>query len=419
MKGSVFLRRFFKILTAVLLAVSVALYGVLFIIDSKINDNYKVSSGEGFSVEVGIPIKVTYAGQNIKNVANTFNVGAKYNVEMKLLGLIPVAKANLEVVDEIYVLPLGTPFGMKIYTKGVLVVDLTDVDTVDGYVNPAKKAGLKVGDLVISANGQKIYSNSDLSEVIEKSNGEEIILIIERNSKSKTIKFKPVKSQSSRVYKAGIWVRDSSAGIGTLTFYSPATDILCGLGHGVCDNDTGKLLSINSGEIFAAEIISYEKGRSGAPGELKGRMMLSKYADILINCSSGVYGYSTEIFDTTRVIQVALKQEIENGKAYIMTTIDGETPTLYTCKVKKINNSNENQNLIIEITDKELLRATGGILQGMSGSPIIQNGKLIGAVTHVLIDDPQKGYGIYAETMLETAQKVGDGASTSRIKKAS
>ena len=121
-----------------------------------------------------------------------------------------------------------------------------------------------------------------------------------------------------------------------------------------------------------------------------------------------MYGYSTEIFDTTRVIQVALKQEIENGKAYIMTTIDGETPTLYTCKVKKINNSNENQNLIIEITDKELLRATGGILQGMSGSPLIQNGKLIGAVTHVLIDDPTKGYGIFAENMLETAQSVAE-----------
>lgn len=408
MKGSVYLCKFFKILSIVLFVFSFALYGALFVIDRKLNDNYKVSSGEGFSVDTLLPVKVICEGQNIKNVANTFSVGAKYSVEMKMFGIIPVTKANLEVIDPIYVLPLGTPFGMKIYTKGVLVVDLTDVDSQNGYVNPAKKAGLKTGDLIISVNGEKIYSNSDLSRIIEKSNGSEITVVIERDSKIKSISFKPVKSKSSLVYKAGIWVRDSSAGIGTLTFYSPATDVICGLGHGVCDNDTGKLLTINSGEIYAAEIISYEKGKTGSPGELKGRILLTKYADILKNCTSGVFGYSSEIFDTTRVIQVALKQEIENGNAYIMTTIDGVTPTLYTCKVKKNNNQSENQNLIVEVTDKELLKATGGILQGMSGSPIIQNGKLIGAVTHVLIDDATKGYGIYAETMLETAQSVAE-----------
>ncbi len=400
--------KFFKIFCAVLSVLCMALYGVLFMVDSNLTDNYKVSSGDGFSIDTVVPVKVTYEGENIKNVSNTFSIGSRYDVEMKIFGIIPVGKANLEVVDEIYALPLGTPFGMKIYTKGVLVVDLTDVDTADGYINPAKKAGLKIGDLIISVNGQKVYSNEDVSDLIEKSNGEEISVVVERNSKNKTIKFKPLKSSSTGVYKAGIWVRDSSAGIGTLTFYSPATDILCGLGHGVCDNDTGKLLTINSGEIYSAEIISYEKGYVGSPGELKGRITATKYADIISNCCAGVYGYSSQMFDTSRVIPVGLKQEIENGKAYIMTTINGNTPTLYTCNVKKCNNSNENQNLIIEITDKELLEATGGILQGMSGSPLIQNGKLIGAVTHVLVDDPTKGYAIFAENMLETAQSVAE-----------
>lgn len=415
MKGSVFLSKFFKILTVVLTAFSIALFSLIFMIDNDLNDNYKVTSKDGFSVDSLLPVKVTYEGTNIKNVSSTFSVGSNYDVEMKILGVIPVAKANLEVVDEIYVLPLGLPFGMKLYTDGLLVVDLTDVDAADGYVNPAKKAGLKVGDLIVSANGKKVYSNTDLSEIIEKSNGEQITFVIKRDSKNLTIKFKAVKSKSSCVYKAGIWVRDSSAGIGTLTFYSPATDVICGLGHGVYDDDTGKLLTINTGEIYASEIISYQKGKSGSPGELKGRITKTKFADIISNCTEGVYGYCSKTFDTTRVIPVAMKQEVENGTAYIMTTIEGDTPTLYTCTVKKIKNSNDNQNMIIEITDKELLNATGGILQGMSGSPIIQNGKLIGAVTHVLIDTPEKGYGIYAEKMLETAQN----STSKEVKEAS
>ena len=401
------MRKFFRILSLSLFVLCIALYSVLFAARSNINDNYKISASDEFSVKTAVPIKVTYCGKNIKNASNNFNVGEKFDVEMKLFGVIPVAKANVEVVDDIYVLPLGIPFGMKIYTKGVLVVDLTDVDTTNGYQSPAKKAGLKIGDLIISVEGQKVYSNADVSEIIEKSEGRELTLLIERNSKTKTIKFKPQKSVSSRVYKAGIWVRDSSAGIGTLTFYSPATNIVCGLGHGVCDNDTGKLLKINSGEIYSAEIISLNKAKTGSPGELKGKITNNKYANILRNCYEGVYGICEENFDTSCVIPVALKQEVENGKAYIITTIDGTAPTLYTCNVRKINGTN-NQNLLIEITDKELLKAAGGILQGMSGSPIIQNGKLIGAVTHVLIDDGAKGYGIYAETMLETAQSVSE-----------
>ncbi len=395
-----------KILCCILTVFSIILFSTIAFIDSKITDNYKVSSDIGLNIDTYLPVKATYNGQEFQNVSKLMNVGSRFDVKLKIFGIIPVTTANVEVIDESYVVPLGIPFGMKIYTKGVLVVDLTDVDAPDGYYNPAQKAGLKIGDTIISINGKNVYSNTDVSSMIEKCEGKSLTLIVERDSKQIKINVKPVKSKSTGVYKAGIWVRDSSAGIGTLTFYSPVHNTVCGLGHGVCDNDTGSLLKVNSGEIVGAEIISFDKAKKGAPGELKGRITNEKFADIRKNSLSGVYGSSLKNFDTSKLMPIAVKQEIENGTAYIITTISGTQPTMYACKVKKIKNSNQNQNLLVEITDKELLSKTGGILQGMSGSPIIQNGKLIGAVTHVLIDDSAKGYGIYAENMLETARSV-------------
>lgn len=401
--------RFFKVLSVTMSLLCIVIFSLIFSVSGKVTSSYRVFSGENLKVDTVVPLKATYCGENLKNVSSTFSVGSKYDVDLKIFGVIPVGKTNVELVDEMYVLPLGTPFGMKIYTKGVLVVDLTDVDSSSGFVNPASAAGLKVGDLIISINSTPVYSNSDVSKIIEESGGKPLTVVFTREEKEMSIKVTPVKSQSTGVYKAGIWVRDSSAGIGTLTFYSPNGNVICGLGHGVCDSDTGKLLTLSSGELLTARIISYETAETGTPGELKGSITLEKYADMVLNCECGVYGITDEDFDTSRLIPVALKQDVSNGEAYIITTIDDDTPVIYTCNVKKVKNlSNENQNLIVEITDEELLNRTGGILQGMSGSPIIQDGKLIGAVTHVLIDDPTTGYGVYAETMLETAKTVGE-----------
>ena len=193
-----------------------------------------------------------------------------------------------------------------------------------------------------------------------------------------------------------------------MTFYSPRYNVAAGLGHGICDSDTGTLLSLNSGEFVSAEIVSYTKGKAGKAGELRGVFSGKKIADFSLNSNNGVYGSVSCDISMESLFPIAYKQEVRNASAYILCTVDGEAPQYYSCTVK-VRNQSETQNLLVEITDEKLLNTTGGIVQGMSGSPIIQNGKLIGAVTHVLVDDPTKGYGIFAENMLETAQTVGQG----------
>ncbi|MBQ7726317.1 MAG: SpoIVB peptidase, partial [Clostridia bacterium] len=229
-----------------------------------------------------------------------------------------------------------------------------------------------------------------------------------REGKRKTLSVRAVKSKENGRYRIGLWVRDSSAGIGTLTCYSPATGVVCGLGHGVCDEDTGDLLEVHTGELVTAEILSVEKGASGSPGELKGRFTYHAIGAMDLNSECGVYSRLTGQINLSNMYEVALKQEVSDGKAKILCTIDGTEPKFYDCRVKKRNAAYRaaTQNLYITVTDDELLEKTGGIVQGMSGSPVIQNGKLIGAVTHVLVDNPTSGYGIYAENMLEEAKQI-------------
>ena len=245
-------------------------------------------------------------------------------------------------------------------------------------------------------------------EVVEESKDSKIKLQILRENKQQTLYITPVISTDTDSYKIGVWVRDSSAGIGTLTFYSPATDIICGLGHGVSDEDTGKLLKIESGEIVKAKIFDVEKGKKGTPGQLKGRLTAEILGDIALNCSGGVYSVINGEIPFNNLIEVALKTEVTDGDAQILCAVENSAPKLYDCRIslKKGKINAETQNMVVTVTDTELLEKTGGIVQGMSGSPIMQNGRLIGAVTHVLIDDPTKGYGIFAENMLETAKSI-------------
>ncbi len=406
----------FKILTIFLSIFTAVLFSALFVADGAVEKEYKVTNDSDLKINCAIPLKVTKC-LDISVDSKLYNtVGSKYDVELKIFGVIPVKKASVEVVDDMYVLVLGLPFGMKIYTDGVLIIDISDVDAEYGYQKPAELAGLKIGDFILSINGQKVYTNEDVAALIEASNGKEMKFVIKRDNVIKNITLKPLLSKSTGTYKAGIWVRDSSAGIGTLTFYCPANDVLCGLGHSVTDSDTGKVLTISSGEIVGAEIVSYTKAQKGIPGELHGRILPTKYADFSLNCTAGVYGKCKSAIKSGELMQVALKQEIKNGEAYILSTVDGATPKKYKCKVSIIKSNTKTQNLLIEITDESLLSVTGGIVQGMSGSPIIQDGKLIGAVTHVLIDEPTKGYGIFAENMLEAAQSI---AEANKLKEAS
>ena len=387
-----------------------AVFGSIMYLENNISESFKIKRGETLSINSYIPVKAEFEGLSLTEKGINQEVGEEFDVELKILGVVPFKSVSVEVVDELHVAVLGTPFGMKIYTEGVLVIKITEVVTDSGTVKPASDAGMREGDYIISANGKKISSNEDLSAVVEESQGEEIDFVIKRNAKRKTISFKAVKCKETDTYKIGIWIRDSSAGIGTLTFFSPANNLLCGLGHGICDEDTGKVLEINSGEIVNAQIISTKKGKVGSPGQLNGKFGLKTIGEIVYNCSGGVYSSPIGKINSDNLLEIALKQEIQNGKAQIYCTIEGDTPKLYDCEITVRSSAymSKTQNMLVTITDSELLSKTGGIVQGMSGSPIIQNGKLIGALTHVLVDDPTKGYGIFAENMLETAQGVAN-----------
>ena len=400
----------FKTIFVFLLIFCVAVFSVILVLNNEVADSYKVVKGENLTVGANFPVTATSRGVEFAQSDLSKSVGEVVKVDLKLFGVIPIRSVDVEIVDEMYVALLGQPFGMKIYTQGVLVINFTDVDTKEKKKSPAKDAGIRIGDYILSVNERQITTNEELSEYVELSGGEVIKLKVMRGEKIFYVKVKPELSKETNSYKLGLWVRDSSAGIGTLTFYSPMTNVVCGLGHGICDTDTDELLELDSGEMVDAKIISVTKGKNGNPGELHGQFLYNSIADILLNCEIGVYGKLNSNIDVSHLVEIGLKQEIKDGKAQIYCTVEGETPQYYDCTIKKRMSAyfSKEQNMIVTITDKKLLEKTGGIVQGMSGSPILQNGKLIGAITHVFLDDPTGGYAIFAENMLETAQSVAE-----------
>ncbi len=400
-----------KTLFFILLTLSIVLFGAVAYLSNCVNANYKINSGDAFSINTFVPVTAEYNGAALTQGVTENRIGESFEVDLKVFGVIPFSTVNVEVVDEMHVAVLGNPFGMKIYTNGVLVIEISEVKTVSGAVNPAKDSGLQVGDYITAVDGNSVYTNEDLSSIIKNSGGKEMQFDVVRNSKKMKINVTAHMSHETGEYNIGVWVRDSSAGIGTLTFYSPINDVLCGLGHGICDEDTGEILELSSGELVSAEIIDVTKGAKGSPGELKGRFTYESLARIKKNCEIGVYGSAQSGIDVSNLTEVALKQEVKDGYAQILCTISGDEPRLYSCEIEKRNSAyhSKTQNLVVKVTDSELLATTGGIVQGMSGAPILQNGKLVGAITHVLVEDSTTGYGIFAENMLETAQSIAEG----------
>ena len=311
----------------------------------------------------------------------------------------------------------GFPIGIKLYCDGVIIVDTQDVETSGNYENPAQKAGLLKGDIIKSIDGVKVTRNSEVSKIIEDSNGRQLKMEILRKGEIKNVVFSSVYSSVSGQYKAGLWIRDSSAGIGTVTFYTEDGEF-ASLGHAVCDVDTGEILPIQSGETTDAQITGYYKGKVGTAGELCGLLETKETGKIMVNESYGIYGVFDNV-DTTRTFYpLANKNEIKSGAAQIVTTIDNNKQEVFNIQIERIDYaSNDNKNLVIKVVDENLISKTGGIVQGMSGSPIIQEGKIIGAITHVFLNDPTGGYGIFADTMLDVADGLSDG--TGELDKAS
>lgn len=301
--------------------------------------------------------------------------------------------------------PCGTPFGIKMLTDGVMVTDFGTVNGLYDCISPAEAAGIKRGDIITAVNGIEITDSISLSEAVQEY-CDMCTLEIIRNGNVIEVTAIPVCSAEDGEYKLGLWTRDSCAGIGTMTFYDPENNIFGGLGHSVSDVSTGMTLPLLDGEITTVTITDILKGSDGVPGELRGAFISdSETGTVEINSEYGVFGYSDITPVLNEPVEIAYNSEIKKGKATIYTTVAGMMPKEYEIEIEKIDygSTSASRNMTIRITDKELLSLTGGIVQGMSGSPIIQDGRIIGAVTHVLINDSTMGYGIFIENMCDVA----------------
>lgn len=287
----------------------------------------------------------------------------------------------------------GETIGIKLLATGVLVMSL-DRDDVD----------IQVADIILKVNNVKIETNAELQNMTKNSNGKKLDLEIMRKEKIFNTQISPIFDELSGEYKLGLWVKDSSAGVGTITFYDRKKMKFAALGHAVTETKENYILPITSGGITSTDIYSIKKGISKVPGELKGTITSNIIGEIIHNTGKGIYGkmYNDDYLKDKKSIKTLQKTEIKQGTAQIYSFLDGKEAKSYEIYIEKILlNSSGNKNMIIKITDEELLNKTGGIVQGMSGSPIIQNGKLIGAVTHVFLNDPTRGYAVFIENMIE------------------
>lgn len=298
--------------------------------------------------------------------------------------------------------PGGTPFGIKLRTDGVMVVSVNKG-------SPADRAGIKPGDMISSVNGVPVQTNSGIAEAVQLSPSE-CTVVVSRGSSEKCIRLVPEAVDGQ--YRIGTWVRDSAAGIGTLTYFDPATGSFGGLGHPVSDVTTGELMPISSGEITRAEIFSVMKGCDGEAGELCGDLCPGILGNLSANTPVGIFG-TMNAEPTGSAIPMAFRDEVECGPAVILATIEGSEPQEYTIEIEKINMYalNGTKSMVIRVTDERLISEAGGIVRGMSGSPIIQNGMLVGAVTHVFLNDSTRGYAVFAQTMTEQMDEVSTAAA--------
>jgi len=349
---------------------------------------------------------------NIKAVGSTLvsPVIGKEKATLSLFGTIPLKKVDVNVVSDSVVVSGGDAIGMKLSTPGLTIITFEEITTRDySKVKPYKDKNIQRGDIIVEINGVEVKEVNQFVKEIQKSKGEEIELAYLRNGKLYKEKFIPQIDRNDGKYKLGMWVKNITSGVGTVTYIDKNTGMFGALGHGISDIDGMNLLDVESGTAYKAVILSVKKGQKGNPGELKGAIRESNiFGEVIKNTKFGVFGYVNNTIEVTgEEYEICLKNEVKEGKAQILSTIDGEKVEAYDIYIEQVNTHGEIQekSMVIRVTDKELIEETGGIVQGMSGSPIIQNGKLVGAVTHVLINEPTKGYGIFIETMLENSDK--------------
>ncbi len=322
--------------------------------------------------------------------------------------VIVIAMAlSVAFASERQLIPGGHTTGIKLFANGVIVVRTVPVDTKTGSSHPAKTAGLKEGDLILKINGKAVDTNEELKAEIEKNHGVATEIVFKRGVETKTVRVTPAQSKDGE-YQLGLWVRDSMAGIGTVTFIDPESHEFGALGHGICDVETNQLISMRAGAVMESKVKEVHVGKAGSPGELVGDYELHEDSGVVCkNTDQGIFGRFTKECDwmKRKALPIAERDDVKLGSATILSNVDGNDVCEYQIEITKLFEEQEEngKSMMIRITDPKLIEKTGGIVQGMSGSPIIQNGKLVGAVTHVLINDPLVGYGIFIENMLDAA----------------
>lgn len=299
-----------------------------------------------------------------------------------------------------YIVAGGENIGIELNSKGVIIVGTYEVNGI----NPAKEANLRAGDKIIKINNKDVINIEEMLKVIENSNNKSNVKITYlRGNKTNDTSLKLSKSNDN-IYKTGLYVKDSISGVGTLTFIDPNTKLFGALGHEIIEKNTGQKLEIKDGKIYSSTVTGITRSDIGKPGEKAARYDSSDiFGNVKENTTSGIFGNYTSTIPDKKLYKVAKEDEVKTGNATIFTVIDGNTIESFAINILRIN-KNTTKNILFEITDSRLLKNTGGIVQGMSGSPIIQDNFIVGAVTHVVVDDPTKGYGIFITTMLEEAE---------------
>ncbi len=334
---------------------------------------------------------------------------ATLDVKLKFLGIVPLKTVKVDIISQKELVPCGMTVGVNVSTDGIMVLGTGTVISEDGKEYTPSRGILKTGDLILKVNEKSIENKEELISAIENSNGKVLKMTIKRDNELLEIYVTPIKSEIDKSYKIGVWVRDETQGIGTITYYNPKSYTFGALGHGITDIDTRKIIPIKNGKIMKAEITSIKKGQRGIPGELTGAIYDTEEAQlgtIELNTSQGIFGKldpkKMKAFPK-KSFPIAFQNEIHEGKAIILSNISGDKIEEFEIVIQKVSRFQQDisKGMIIKITDPRLLDKTNGIIQGMSGSPIIQDGKLVGAVTHVFVHDPTKGYGIFIENMLK------------------
>lgn len=344
----------------------------------------------------------TYTGKST-SLAVDRQTATPRRENLKLFGIIPVKEVTVTEKAEQKVMVSGEVFGIKLYTDGVIVVGIQEVQTDSGKKSPSGSAGIEVGDIIVAIDGENVYTSDQVQSILGANNGGSFEVKIKRGERYRDYTVTPVYCEREGCYKAGMWVRDSTAGIGTITFYNKQSGIFAALGHQINDIDTKEIMPMLDGEAVKATVSKIEKSTRGTTGSLECDFTNQTLGKLLTNTDCGIYGAYAEVSECAKEYPVAAIQEVKKGKATLISTVEKGQPKEYEIEITHIgfNENNREKNMIVKVTDKDLIDKTGGIVQGMSGSPIIQNGKLVGALTHVIVGNPQKGYAVFAQTMAE------------------